>query len=58
MTNVRKYRTAKFKSNPNKVRKLVLSLFYEDIKTIEKIDTQQASGIVMIKRKLNTVILN
>ena len=58
MENVRKYRTVKFESNPNKVRKLVSSPFYEDIEIIEEIDNKQASGIVMIETKQKTVLLN
>ena len=58
MENVRKYRTVKFESNPNKVRKLVSFPFYEDIQIIEEIDTPQVSGIVMIQSKHKTVLLN
>ena len=57
MENLRKYRTVKFESNPNKVRKLVSSPFYEDIEIIEEIDTVQASGIVMIERKQKNSIM-
>jgi hypothetical protein len=50
MENVRKYRNVKFESNPDKVRKIVRSPYYNDIDIIDE-------DIVMIERKNKIVKL-
>ena len=55
MENVRKYRNVKFKSNPLKVKKLILSPFFDECEIIEEstnpIENKENCGIVMLEMK-------
>ena len=57
MENVRKYSNVRFESDPNKVRRLVASPFYENIEIIEE-TSSTSTGIVQIEKKQKTVKLN
>ena len=51
--NVSNYSNVRFESNPNKVRRLVASPFYEDIEIIEETGPT-STGIVQIVTKQKT----